>query len=154
MESLLTNFIEIVEDEKKLVDYIDTVGLSGALLHENNRKGMLLNYIFKSQHLYSSIAENWNEGLISNRMLYQRAMKAVVERRTDCNATSTVIQNLRPLQEKILCNELKERINMLHEIMDVIKSTVSISCFVLRIKDDDLSACPSLHSNYKTRPST
>lgn len=148
METLLTNIIKIIDDQRKLTDHIDIVGLSGALEFEDARKTLLLNYISESQELYSNVVERWGDELSLNRGLYHRAVKAVVERITDYNATATVIRDLRPLQEHISSKVLEERMDKLEEIMDLIKTTVNLSCWVLRIQDDELSACQSSHSNY------
>lgn len=148
LESLLTGILTIMEDQMKLPHRIKAVGISGALAYEENRKTQLLNYISESQSLINKINKNWTEEMTLNRCLYDRTLKAVLDRKTDCNATDRVIRNLRPLQEKISAEELKFGVESLEKIMDLLKTIVGVTCWVLHIREDELSACERSHSAY------
>lgn len=123
----------------KLQQRINAFGISGALEYEEHRKRELLNYLLESQSLISKINTNWTDGMKLNRYRYDRLMQAVADQRRDCNATATVIRNLRQLQEKISAPDLKDGLLSLEKIMDLVQTTVNLTCSVLHIQEDELT---------------
>lgn len=148
LESILTGILTILEDQINLQERIKSDGISGALAYEENRKTQLLNYISETQSLINKINRNWNNEMALNQCLYHRTMKAVLDRRTDCNATGRVIDSLRPLQKKISSKQLNDGIQCMEKIVDLIKTIIEITCWVLHIQEDQLSDYESSYSVY------